>query len=307
MEVVRTRNFLSGVVMKVVTIFAALVLVSSAALLHAADGDPPAVVGRLNYITGQVSFAPAQADEDWVAASLNRPITTGDRLWTDAGARAEMHVGSLAVRMDAQTSLDVLDLNDRTFQLRLAQGGANVRLRRATPGESVEIATPGGAVVLTRPGAYRVNVDPQGYATTVSVRGGGQAEVFAPNGGFVVRDEEQLTLAGLRGDVAIAPPPDEFDRWAALRDRREDRVAATRYVPTEMTGYEDLDEYGTWRTVPEYGTVWQPTSVPAGWAPYRYGHWVWVVPWGWTWVDDEPWGFAPSHYGRWIWLGQSWA
>jgi hypothetical protein len=43
--------------------------------------------------------------------------------------------------------------------------------------------------------------------------------------------------------------------------------------------------------------------VPADWAPYRYGHWRWVAPWGWTWIDDMPWGFAPSHYGRWARIG----
>ena len=149
-----------------------------AAAAPAAEADPPAVIGRLNHVAGAVSFAPAQAPEDWVAASVNRPITTGDRLWVDAGGRAEMHVGSLAVRMDSQTSMDVLNLDDRSLQLRLAQGSTNVRLRRAAGGAPVEIATPNGAVVLERPGSYRVNVDPRGSVTSVTVRGGGQAEVF---------------------------------------------------------------------------------------------------------------------------------
>src|SRR6185503_8698955 len=110
-----------------------------------------------------------------------------------------------------------------------------------------------------------------------------------------------------RPELFAAAQPDEFDRWAADRDRRHDRVASTRYVPVEMTGYEDLDQYGEWRTVAEYGNVWIPTSVPTDWAPYRYGHWVWISPWGWTWVDDQPWGFAPSHYGRWVWYDNYWA
>ena len=94
--------------MKLLNTLIALTLALCTALAHAADADPPAVVGRLNYISGPVSFAPAQANEDWSAAELNRPITTGDRLWTDTNGRAEMHVGSLAIRMGAQTSLDVL-------------------------------------------------------------------------------------------------------------------------------------------------------------------------------------------------------
>ena len=26
----------------------------------------------------------------------------------------------------------------------------------------------------------------------------------------------------------------------------------------------------------------------SGWAPYTTGRWVWVAPWGWTWVDEAP-------------------
>jgi hypothetical protein len=40
--------------------------------------------------------------------------------------------------------------------------------------------------------------------------------------------------------------------------------------------------------------------VDSGWAPYREGHWENIPPWGWTWVENEPWGFAPFHYGRWV-------
>src|SRR5664279_5923051 len=60
------------------------------------------------------------------------------------------------------------------------------------------------------------------------------------------------------------------------------------------------------RDSPTYGNVWMPTSVQSGWAPYHNGHWVWVAPWGWTWVDDAPWGYAPFHYGRWVSLRGNW-
>lgn len=73
-----------------------------------------------------------------------------------------------------------------------------------------------------------------------------------------------------------------------------------------MTGYEDLDDSGDWSYAGGYGPVWYPTAIPAGWAPYRFGHWIWVAPWGWTWVDDARWGFAPFHYGRWSLIGGRW-
>src|SRR6185436_5255498 len=101
-----------GGAMKLVKILATAIWVLAAALSSAAYADPPAIVGRLNYMTGPVSFAPGEAPDNWVAAELNRPITAGDRLWTDNNGFAEMRVGSLGVRMAPQTSMDVLSLDD---------------------------------------------------------------------------------------------------------------------------------------------------------------------------------------------------
>src|SRR5262249_51787258 len=93
-----------------------------------------------------------------------------------------------------------------------------------------------------------------------------------------------------------------FDDWALAREHREVAAAqspSAQYVPPGMTGYQDLDANGRWTPTPDYGPVWYPSAVPADWEPYHYGHWAFVPPWGWTWVDDAPWGFAPFHYGRW--------
>jgi len=42
--------------------------------------DPPTRVARLAYLEGSISFQPGGTDE-WVTAPLNRPITTGDKVW----------------------------------------------------------------------------------------------------------------------------------------------------------------------------------------------------------------------------------
>src|SRR5579863_2670812 len=84
---------------------AALLLVSKPTL--ADDDDPPSRVARLSYTNGEVSFSPAGTD-DWVAAVVNRPMTTGDKLWTDNGARAELHIGSAAIRLSGQTGFSFL-------------------------------------------------------------------------------------------------------------------------------------------------------------------------------------------------------
>src|SRR5262245_38978081 len=176
--------------MKFLRLLAASALMLCAALAFAADADPPAVVGRLNYISGPVSFAPAEANEDWTVAALNRPITTGDRLWTDSNGRAELHVGSLAIRMSAHTSLDVLALDERTLQLRLAQGDLNLRVRRLASDQLLEIATPRGAVVVKQPGSYRIDVEPSGSTTVVTVRLDGRAEVCTGNATLTVSEDE---------------------------------------------------------------------------------------------------------------------
>ncbi|MEO8117715.1 MAG: DUF6600 domain-containing protein [Rhodoferax sp.] len=288
----------------------ALTFVAGAALLFFsgwANADPPARVARLGYASGAVSFLPA-GDTDWDRATVNRPLTNGDRLWTDANARAEIQLGGAMIRMNAGTSVSILNLDDRIAQLQLTQGTMNVRVRRLEPGQVFEVDTPNLAFTLRQPGEYRITVDPDGQATDIIVRKG-QGEVYGEGAAYVVdsRQPYRFKGTGLREyEYLDLPPLDEFDRWALDRDRRHDNSPSARYVSPDVVGYQDLDDNGSWRENPSYGRVWVPRRVAPGWAPYRDGHWAWVNPWGWTWVDDAPWGFAVSHYGRWANLGGTW-
>jgi hypothetical protein len=260
----------------------------------------------LNFLSGSVSFRPGDLD-DWTPAFINIPLKTGDHLWTDVNSAVELHVGSTALRLAQETAFAFLNLDDQTTQIRLTQGSLNVRLRQLGDSDVFEIDTPNASVNLLRPGLYRIDVDMEGN-TTVTDRLG-ESEVTAAGSAFTVHPRERAVIAGT--DVtsySIAPafPEDSWEIWCAGRDRHEEEAVAARYVSREMVGYEDLDEFGTWRTVPEYGVVWVPSAVPVEWAPYRFGHWMWVEPWGWTWVDDTAWGFAPFHYGRWAHVQGTW-
>ena len=292
--------------MKRFLLMSATGLLTALAALAQGD-DPPGRAARLSYISGTVSFQPGSV-EDWVPATLNRPLTTGDRLWTEPGARAEMHFGSAAVRLNGHTSLALMNLDDRTTQIQVSSGVASVRLRRLADDETFEIDTPQLALTLLRPGDYRVEVNDQGDATLVGVRGG-EAEANAGTQAVTIHSRDQLRVTGTEQavfDIRAIPAADAFDNWCQERDRREDLSESGYHVSHDIPGYADLDGSGAWREYPDYGWVWAPTAVPVGWAPYHYGHWAWIAPWGWTWVDDAPWGYAPFHYGRWVFVGGVW-
>ena len=285
---------------------ALLVGIATFASAGLALADPPSRVARLGYISGAVSFSPA-GENEWVHGVVNRPLITGDRLWVAPGARAELQIGLAVARLSGSTSVTLLNVDDRVTQLELTQGTLNIRVRRLPPNHVVEIDTPNLAFTLRRPGNYRIEVDPADDATTVLVRDG-QGEVFGEGVAYAIaaRQSYRYYATGLREYEVIRPQFDDFDRWSAERDRRTESSVALRYVSPDVIGYEDLDANGTWRVVAGYGAVWVPTRVASGWAPYRDGHWSWVEPWGWTWVDDAPWGFAVSHYGRWTNLDGTW-
>jgi hypothetical protein len=286
-------------------VFATLLLASERAV--ADDDDPPSRVARLSYASGEVSFSPA-GTEDWVSAVINRPVTIGDKLWTDKNARAELQVGSAVLYISGETGFSFLNLDDNTMQIRVTEGTLNLHVRNLGEAETIEVDTPNLAFSVLRAGNYRVNVNGEGDTTVINVREG-EGEVTGGGSAYAVHANEQGDFTGtdsLAADMQPMPEEDAFDHWCNERDLRAEHATARRYVSDDVIGYEDLDDYGGWRSEPEYGTVWFPHTTVVGWAPYRFGHWVWISPWGWTWVDDAPWGFAPFHYGRWIFVRGAW-
>ena len=271
--------------------------------------DPPGRVGTLSDIEGSVVYAPP-GETDWTDAARNRPITSGDRLWTDEGGRAEVHFGSSVVHMDGRTFVEAVAVDSDAVQLQVNEGTVNARVREMQGGENFEVDTPNIAFRASQPGDWRIDVDPQQGLTRVAMHTG-TAVVYGASGGVQQLVAGQTAaFAGRDLEHAANPPAaanDGFERWAMDRNRAEDRSVAAQYVPRQVVGYQELDANGTWSQDPNYGTVWYPRVTVADWAPYRYGRWEWVEPWGWTWIDDAPWGFAPFHYGRWAMLGTRWA
>lgn len=272
------------------------------------NGNPPGVAARISELQGNVSIEPSGQDQ-WTQASLNYTMTTGDRIYTDQGANAELEVGPYTVRVGENTDLTIANLDDQLMQLGVAQGTARVGVYDLPQGDAVEIDTPNGALNALGPGSYRVDVNPNGGSRVIVENG--SLQVSGGNLNQTIAGGQAVYLSGTNPIQMTSigyPGPDGFDNWYDSRDHQfqgyRDRDRA--YVDPDMPGAADLDQYGTWQAQSQYGPVWYPSNEPADWVPYRQGHWAYVQPWGWTWVDDEPWGYAPFHYGRWAQIGARW-
>ena len=270
------------------------------------SADPPTRVARLSYVDGDLGFLPVGAT-DWSDANLNRPLIIGDRLSSSQGARAELEFGGSTLRMDGATDVGVLDLNDQLTQIELTQGSVNLSVRHLDEGQSYEIDTPTLALVINQPGTFRVDADGNGTQVTAIE---GDATVYGDNNAqravyagrsyhFDAPDLASVTVSDLgRGDG--------FDAWNDQRNQRYAQSDSSQYVSDDVVGYQDLDQYGNWQQSSDYGAIWYPNQVASDWAPYRDGHWAYIAPWGWTWVDDSAWGYAPYHYGRWAYTPRGW-
>ncbi|MGB8475292.1 MAG: DUF6600 domain-containing protein [Candidatus Acidiferrum sp.] len=270
--------------------------------------DPPTSVARISYVDGSVSIQPGGTG-DWGSAPLNRPMTIGDKLWTDKDSRAELQTGVVSIHLGSMTALSFLNLDQAITQMRVAEGAINFRVREIREGDVNEVDTPNAVFNVTQAGAFRIDVNENGDSTGVTViRGEGQ--VTAGGKTYDLQAGQRGVFDGtdnnVQSTIAQAPPPDGLDQWANDRDLREQDSVSAQYVPPDMPGTADLDDNGTWSEQPDVGPIWYPNDVQPDWAPYSVGYWSYIGPWGWTWVDDEPWGFAPFHYGRWDFYGGRW-
>jgi len=287
-------------------------------LLHAQNDngyDPPNRVARISVIQGNVSLEPNGVN-DFSQAEINYPLTSGDRVYAENNSFAELQTAGLAVRLGNGADVTLSSLTDNIAQFGLAQGSIRVRTRslyvfNGQPG-TVEVDTPNGAILVDQPGDIRVDSYPQDDTTVVTVSSGA-VEVTGQNLDQQLGPNQSLRLAGsnpIYAEQVQLLPPDSLDQFDQQREHRRERAYAYQYVSPDMIGAADLDDYGDWQPANQdnqgYGAVWYPRSVPVGWTPYSNGHWAWVAPWGWTWVEAEPWGFAPFHYGRWANFGGRW-
>jgi hypothetical protein len=290
---------------------------------------------RIQRVDGEValnhSIDNSGAEERWIEATLNTPVSVGDRIYAHGNSRAAIQfTGRNFARLNEHASLDVLSLSDQRTQLALREGSALFNVGSLAPGEQFEVATPYGAVELNQPGLYQIGYDDQGSAV-VSVLSG-LAQVVGLGGTGQIGKGEMLTLLGQAAtEVALSRLDPVYAgtlvndyysyQYPRIYDGRyrdydvylndpyyydpHSRFISYQYVTDAIPGVDDLDYYGDWREVGSYGYAWHP-RVDADWAPYQQGYWSTDDPYGLTWVSNEPWGYAPYHYGRWAYVDNQW-
>jgi hypothetical protein len=276
----------------------------------ALEGDappPPARVGQLSLIFSNVRMRVDRVSA-WEQAVLNTPITTNAALATGIPGRTEVHVGGTALRLGQESQVVWTEVNDTRLHIEMIDGLFALRVRVLAPGERVLLTAGGVTVQVLQPGSYRFRHVAQRARLRVWVLEG-QARVSFNQQDISLGPQQQVQVdAAVASELAASASEDHasFHEFANGRDKRSEISLSLQHVVAEMTGAEALDGQGNWRDEAGYGAVWFPHTLPTDWAPYRFGRWRWIAPWGWTWIDDAPWGFAPSHYGRWLFTGGRW-
>src|SRR5579885_182008 len=285
------------------TVMAALLAAGSLRMVRAQvpdQDDQSRGVARISFMEGEVSVRRGDG-ADWVAGVVNAPLLSNDWVSTAPNSPSEIQFDAAnLMRIGGNAAVNLATLEYGRYQVELAHGTVSYVVLRPSSA-NVEVDTPSVSVRPSKQGVYRIVVTPA-LETQVIVRAG-EVEVFTPHGSQWVSAGQMMQARGAANDpefqIVNAGPPDEWDRWNQNRDQLMLRSASYQYVPQGVYGAEDLDQYGTWNNVPPYGEVWTPSAVPAGWAPYGNGRWVWEDWYGWTWVSYDPWGWAPYHFGRW--------
>ncbi|MGB7068817.1 MAG: DUF6600 domain-containing protein [Pyrinomonadaceae bacterium] len=279
-------------------------------------------VARISVLEGKAQIR-RMGVEDWEQAVDNLPVVEGDELVTERGTRLEIQFGSGShLRLDEFSTLKILALTEDGIAVSLPEGTLSLRLYNFNKDRAYfEIDAPKTTISVQRSGRYRVDAGSSGDpAIFVSAAEDGEARIYSENSGFTLKNGRKATIqidgpyTGEWEMAAVSEIEDGFGLWV---DDRELVIAKLlkdsyydRYYDRDIYGAEELNDYGDWVHTVKFGYVWRPyarsISSYADWTPYRYGHWRWIPPYGWVWVNDEPWGWATYHHGRWYSDGGHW-
>src|ERR1051325_1499681 len=139
-----------------ISLMVATLLAAAMASSAWAQQEPPARVGRVAVVAGELGFH-GPGETSWSKASLNYPVAAGESFWTDPKSRAELRIGSRSIAINGNTEVAVAKLDQQVMQLALRQGRLSVHVRTLLESESIEVDLPKGAVWILEPGIYDID------------------------------------------------------------------------------------------------------------------------------------------------------
>lgn len=289
------------------------------------DNDVPDVtarVARISFMSGNAQIRHADGGE-WENAVLNLPVVEGDEITTESNSRVEIQFDNFQhLRIDENAYLKIANLKYEGIAISLSLGTMSVTITQFDQAKAYfEVDAPKTTLAILKAGIYRIDAGQQNdNDIRVSVNRDGEARIYSDSSGFTLKNGRSARIfidgpnAGEWQSDDAAQFSDDFDTWTLDRDaviaQRLKDAYYDQYYDNDLYGADDLNGFGDWVHTAQYGYIWRPyasvTNAYSNWSPYRYGHWRWMPPYGWTWINDEPWGWATYHYGRWFYDSGSW-
>jgi hypothetical protein len=230
---------------------------------------------RINEAHGTVSVLPHDG-EYWVEATVNYPLETGDRIQSEAESRAEIVLFNGTIfRIDELTTLTLDDVSpgSRSEVVHVGLDEGKLYVLQPDGGSHLVIQAGTQNIVAETTGGALFRIDSFSDETLQVFVHSGQLQLNSASGTSRISAGQMVTLTqGNQMDIASLPPQDDFDRWSLRRSEviAQPRVAS-RYLPPELVRvYPDLDPYGRWVYVGDYGHCWVPAVKP-GWRPFHHG------------------------------------
>ena len=272
--------------------------------------DAAIIVGRISHIEGEI-YRYMDVDESWVATSLQSPAGTQDVLATGDNSRAEIvFPDNQLMRLDENTEIEILNLDDDIAEFTLQSGLARFYNRSSTGKMIVETAR---GTAKVGPGSA-IDVQADGQSVTVSaVRGEATFHSYDDRVEKVEVLSESTSLEFLEKSIiaGVGPIDRKWDNWCADREGLWNRnnLVRSEHLPGSMQEYAyAMEPYGRWQRIyyrGYYYWAWKPHSVAVGWSPYTTGYWQ-----DWhgspVWIDHNPWGWVTHHHGNWINMHGAW-
>lgn len=261
-------------------------------------------VVRLSYVSGTVAVK-RPGSSDWAKALVNTPIQEGFSVSTSSGSFAEVEFenGSTA-RLGELSQIDFSQLalapeGNKLNRFTFEQGYATFHIEPER-GDVYSVLVADASVTPEGRSEFRTDFAEGRLRVEVF---NGSVEVKTPSQSAKLSKDKVLeynSRTQVAFDIQHGIQPDDWDHWTKARDTQAQLALNDQAVQLNhsMYGWDDLNTYGEWASIPGYGYGWSPYE-PAGWSPYSMGMWDFYPSFGWTWIGAEPWGWTPYHYGMW--------